>query len=120
VTHVEVGIEVRVIDPYRPPLPERHERQALAVAGHEVQAGIERLHEILVAGRGPFQDQAGADMHVCRPAVLEVQKRAVEPGETIALAHEVILTGTSLVAWQFPRRSSPAGWKSFGGPGGHL
>ena len=37
VADVEVDVEMRVVDPHRPALSQRHERQTLAVAGHQVQ-----------------------------------------------------------------------------------
>jgi len=38
VADVEGGVEVRVVDPHRPSLGQRHERQPLAVAGDEMES----------------------------------------------------------------------------------
>jgi hypothetical protein len=65
VAHVVAGVEVRVVDPHRPRLGERRERELLAVARHEVHARVELLDELDVAGRRALEQQARADVHVC-------------------------------------------------------
>ena len=51
VAHVVADVEVRVVDPHRPSLAERHEGQALAVAGDEVQPALDRGDRVVVGGR---------------------------------------------------------------------
>ena len=41
-------LEVRIVDPHRPTLVQRHECQPLAVAGHQVQPRDDRLDQLLV------------------------------------------------------------------------
>ncbi len=52
--HVVAEIELAVVDPHRPPLPERDERQALAIAGHELEARLDQREQIDIRGRRPF------------------------------------------------------------------
>ena len=82
--HVEGDVEVRVVDPHRAALTERHERQPLAIAGDQVQPR-EDVRDQLVVGRGaPFEDRGAGDMHV-GGAVLKVQKRAVKAGQAVGI-----------------------------------
>ena len=46
-------VQVRVVDPDGPALPEGHEAQLLAEAGHEVQARLDVVAELEVGGAGP-------------------------------------------------------------------
>ncbi len=84
VAHVVAGVEVRVVDPHRPRLGERRERELLAVARHEVQARVELLDELVVAGRLALEQQARADVHV-RAGVLEREEGGVEAGEAVGV-----------------------------------
>ena len=73
VADVVAQVEMRIVDPHRAALAERHVRQSLPVAGHEVQAQLDRLDEIVVRRRGAVEHGAGRHVHVCRVA-LEMQK----------------------------------------------
>ena len=90
VAYMEAGLEVRVVDPHRSALIERHEGQALAVARHEVQARIDLLEQVFVARRRPLEHHAAGHVHVGGVA-LEMQERAVQTGEAIAVGHARIL-----------------------------
>ncbi len=50
-TDVEGDVEVRIVDPHRPALSQRHERQPLAIAGNEVEPIDDLLDELVVGGR---------------------------------------------------------------------
>jgi hypothetical protein len=86
-------VEVRVVDPHRPALSKRDERESLAVARHEMQASLDGAHELVVRRRRPVEHHARGDVHVRRGVVLEVQERAVEPGQAVAIGHAAILAG---------------------------
>ena len=83
---VEGDVEVRIVDPGRTALGQRHEREPLAVAGNEVQARDDLRHELLVGGRRSLADDRAGDVHVSG-TVLEVQERRVESGEPIRGGH---------------------------------
>ena len=91
VAHVVARVEVRVVDPHRAPLAERHVRELLAVARHEMQARLDRVDELLVAGRLSLEDQHRRHVHV-RAAALEVQEAGIEGGQAVAIGHVPILT----------------------------
>ena len=76
VAHVVAGVEVRVVDPDRPALDERRERQLLAVARNEREPALELGDELLVGRRLALEQQHGADVHV-RAALLEREERRV-------------------------------------------
>lgn len=86
VADVVVEVEVGVIDPDRAALVERHEPQLLAESGHEVQAPLEVLLELLEVGGGTIEDHRRGDVHVGAVA-LEMKKRRVEAGQPVAAAH---------------------------------
>ena len=92
VADVEGDVEVGVVDPHRPALAERHERQPLAVAGHQVEPRDDLLDELVVGRRRALEHHAAGDVHV-RGVALEVQERAVEPGQPVRLATARILAG---------------------------
>jgi hypothetical protein len=79
---VVADVEVRVVDPARPALAERDERQPLAVARNLVELRADRVDELLLFGRGAGERHHGGHVHV-RAAVLEVQERRVEPGQAV-------------------------------------
>ena len=60
------GVEMWVVDPHRTSLPERHEGEALAIAGNEVQARLDRLDQLLVGRGRTLEDRASGDVHVRR------------------------------------------------------
>jgi hypothetical protein len=91
VAHVVAQVEVRVVDPHGPALLERHEGQALAVAGDEVQARGEGVEDLLVGRRLALEDHDGGDVHV-RAARFEMQEGGVESGQSLGLGHVSILT----------------------------
>ncbi len=82
VAQVVAQVEVRVVDPARAALPERDEREALAEPRHEVQAAVDVLEQLDVAGRLALEDDHRGDVHV-RRVVLEVEERGVEPAESV-------------------------------------
>ena len=90
VAHVVADVEVGVVDPHRPPLPEGHEGQALAVAGDEVQPALDRGDRVVVGGRVALEHEDRGDVHV-RAARLEVQEARIEAREAVAVAHDLIL-----------------------------
>jgi hypothetical protein len=75
-------VEVWVVDPNGATLREGNESELLAKARDEMQAGLDVVPELVVAGRGPLEQGDGGDVHVGRPP-LEVEERRVEPGEAI-------------------------------------
>jgi hypothetical protein len=86
--HVVAEVEVRVVDPARPALPQRDEGEPLAVARHERQAPLERLEEVGVGGRGPLEQHHAGHVHVAG-GVLEVEEGRVEASQTIACHRSV-------------------------------
>src|ERR1700722_12417045 len=88
---VEADVEVGIVDPDGTALVERHECEPLAIARHEVQAGHDLADELVVAGSLTVEQHAAGDVHVGSVA-LEVQKRAVEPGEAVGIGHALILS----------------------------
>ena len=103
VAHVVAGVEVRVVDPHRPRLGERRERELLPVARHEVHARVELLDELVVAGRLALEQQARADVHV-GAGVLEREEGGVEAGEAIGVRHRPIVAYPTLQQ----RRTKPS------------
>jgi hypothetical protein len=73
---------MRVVDPLRTPLAERHEAELLAKPGHEVEPRLDVGPELVVRRRGPLEQGRRRDVHVCG-ALLEVQERGVEAAEPI-------------------------------------
>ena len=73
---------MRVVDPARAPLPERHEREALAVARHEAEAALDGLEQVVVGGRGALEEHHAGHVHV-GGGVLQVEERGVETCQAI-------------------------------------
>jgi hypothetical protein len=69
-------VEMRVVDPDGPTQGQRHEVDALPVAGNLRQLGPDTLDELLVRRRRPLEDRHRSHVHVA-DAVLEVQERRV-------------------------------------------
>ena len=86
VADVVVGVEVRVVDPDRPRLAQRRERELLPVAGDEAQPALDLSDELTVGGRLALEDEARAHVHV-RAARLEGEERGVEAGEPFGSGH---------------------------------
>ncbi len=91
VAHVVAGVEVRIVDPHRAPLAPRHVGQLLAVARNEVHTRLDRLDQLVVGGRRPFEDEHAGHVHV-RAAALEVQEAGVQSGQAVEIGHGSILT----------------------------
>ena len=87
VADVVVGVEVGIVGPHRTALVERHIRQALAVARHEVQAALHVLDELLRRRRAAFEDHHRRHVHVRSGVILQVQEGGVEAGETVGVCH---------------------------------
>ena len=87
VADVVVRVEVGVVGPHRAPLIERHVRQALAVARHEVQAALHVLDELLRRRRTAFEDHHRRHVHVRGGVILQVQEGGVEAGEAVGVCH---------------------------------
>jgi hypothetical protein len=92
VAHMVGEVEVRVVDPHRAALAERHEREPLAVSRHQMKPPIQQLEQLVVGGRLTLEHGARRDVHVGAVA-LEVQERAVEAREPVGVGHAVILAG---------------------------
>ena len=75
-------VQPRVVDPHRLARLKRREGELLPEARHQVQAGPDVLHELVVAGRRALEDQHGADVHV-RAVVLLGQEAGVGGAEAI-------------------------------------
>jgi hypothetical protein len=86
VTDVVCGPEMRIVDPHRASLLQRHKSQALPVPRHEMKPADDRVDEITVVRHRAVEDRARRDVHVC-DVPLEVQKRAVEAGQPIVVRH---------------------------------
>ena len=95
VADMEPDVEVRVVDPHRPALAERDERQPLAVARNEMQARLDRRHELLVGGSRAGEDRAAGDVHM-RGVALEVQKRRVEARQAVGIGHRMAILAGAL------------------------
>ncbi len=92
VADVVAGVEVRVVGPHRPTLSERHERQSLAVARHEVQPREDVLDELLVSRCLAFEDHHRGDVHVRGAAVLQVQEGRVQACQAVRVCHRARLS----------------------------
>jgi hypothetical protein len=64
VADVVAQVEVRVVDPARPALAERDERELLAVARHEVQARPDPLDHLVDVRRLAVERHDGSHVHV--------------------------------------------------------
>ncbi len=91
VAQVVADVEVRVVDPGRAALPERHGGQALAVAGHEIEPAADVVDELGVARRTALEDEHLRDVHVRLAIALEMQEGGVEPGQPVGVAHRAIV-----------------------------
>ena len=80
--HVVLEIELRLVDPDRPALLERHELHALPVARYARQARFDQVQEVAIRRRLAFEDGHGADVHVGR-AVLQLQEQCVQRTEAL-------------------------------------
>ena len=65
-TDVVLDVEGRVVDPEWPPGLGRRVGELLAKPRHQRQPASHVLDEVVVAGRGPFEDHDRADVHVAR------------------------------------------------------
>ncbi len=72
VAYVVARVEVGVISPHRPPLTVGDVREALAVAGDEVQAAEHVVGQLLQAGRIALEDHHRRDVHVRGRAFLQL------------------------------------------------
>jgi hypothetical protein len=79
---VVIEVEVRVVDPDRTPLSERHEAELLAEPRHEVEARLDVVAKLFVARRRPVEDDHRGDVHV-GAAALHVEEGRVESGESV-------------------------------------
>jgi hypothetical protein len=86
VADVVAGVEVRVVGPHRPALPERDLDEPLAVARDEVEPALDVLEQLGVGRRLALEHHARPDVPV-RPAGLEVQERRVEAGQPVGVRH---------------------------------
>ena len=91
VPQVVVGLEVRIVDPYRATLPEGHVGQALAVARDQVQAADHVLDQLRIGGRLSLKDEDRRHVHVGATRLLEMQEGGVETGQAIEVGHAAIL-----------------------------
>ena len=66
VADVVLEVEVRIVDPQRPPGLQRRCGELLAVARDEVQPAADVVGELVEVGRRSFEDQHPADVHVRR------------------------------------------------------
>ena len=78
VADVVARVEVRIVGPHRPALPEGDVREPLAVARHEVQAAEHMVDQLLRRGRLALEHHHRRHVHVRGRVVLEVQKRRVQ------------------------------------------
>ncbi len=90
VADMELGLEVRIVDPPGAPLVEGHEGEPLAVARDEMQPPRELLHELVVGRSCALEDHAGRHVHV-GGVVLQVQEGGIEAAEAIRGSHAPIL-----------------------------
>ena len=92
-------VQVGVIDPDRAALPEGHETKLLAEAGHEVEPGCDVVANLLVVGGRSLEEGRRGNVHVGR-TVLEMEERAIEAAEPIAVRHGSI----------FSKKPQPSRW----------
>ena len=67
VADVVAEVEVRVVDPHRPALAERHERELLPVARHQVQAAARCASTKLVVARAARPRRSSTPQRACAP-----------------------------------------------------
>ncbi len=67
---------MRVVDPLRAPLAERHEGEPLAVAGHQHEPTLDLLDQLIVGRGRALEEHHGGHVHV-RAAVLQMQEGGV-------------------------------------------
>ena len=89
VAHVVARVEVRIVDPDRPALAERHGGQALAVAGDEVQTALDRPEELVVGRDLALEDHHRGDVHVSRRCASRCRKVASSAVRRSGLAMSV-------------------------------
>ena len=94
VADVVARVEMRVVGPYRPALPERHVGKPLAIARHQVQAAEDVIDELLRRGRLALEDHHRRDVHVRGRVVLQVQERGIERGQAVWVGHGSIVAAS--------------------------
>ena len=78
------------------PCAERHERELLAVARHQVQAALDRLDELVVGPGGRRRRACTAATCMCAAVVLQVEERRVESRQAV-VRHGVPSRGGQLL-----------------------
>jgi hypothetical protein len=82
--NVVLEVEVRVVDPDRPSLVQRHRAQLLPEARHEREPGLDVLQKLGVGRRRAFEDRHRGHVHV-RCGVLQMQEGRVQRGEPVSV-----------------------------------
>ncbi len=96
VADVVARVEVRVVGPHRPALPERHVGEALAVARHQVQAAEDVIDELLRRRRLALEHHHRRHVHVRGRVVLQVQEGRVQRGQAVGVGHSLDCRGFGL------------------------
>ena len=97
--HVKANVEAVIVDPHRAALIQRDPGQALAVARHEVEPGLDVLDEVVVGGRRALENQHRGDVQRGR-LVLEMQEGSVEWSE--AVVHDAVSRGVGCSLNAYP------------------
>ena len=82
VPHVVLEIELRLVDPDGPSLPEGHENDPLPVARNLVEARVDEGEQVAVRRRLALELGNRSDVHV-GGAVLELEKEGVEGAQAL-------------------------------------
>ena len=93
VAQVVLDVEVGVVHPDRPPQLEGDEADLLAVAGDEVELGLDHGHDVGVRRRRALEDRHRGDVHVGH-VVLDVEERRVQGAQAVR-THRPSLRGSS-------------------------
>ena len=87
VADVVARVEMRIVGPQRPSLVERHVRQPLAIARHQVQPAEHMVGQLLGRRRVALEHHHRGDVHVRGRIVLQVQERGIEGGQAVGVGH---------------------------------
>ena len=106
VADVVVGVEVGVVGPHRASLAEGDVRQALAIAGDQVQSADDVVDQFLEGRSLTLEDHHRGHVHVGSGVVLQVQERGIEGRQAVGVRHTAILAGFQVRGRERRRRPS--------------
>jgi hypothetical protein len=77
-------VELRVVDPSRAALPQRHEAEFLAESRHKVKARFDVVAQLLVFRGRSLEESGRGHVHV-RGIALQMEEGRVEPTQTVGI-----------------------------------